>query len=202
MSPEESRWVPRLIHLRSKVSDGRNTIEQLRRLARARRCRSLIVTDHADTVPRERCQENVRKCHDRGEAHFLTVRGLERGTGWALPNRQDDSTAHTPALDITDALDLRNGPGADYGYDMAAVAGSSAKAITLGVTFPWRTTRPMFAYVYRDGVEVSGFTDTYGRGIERLVLNWDLPTLEASQHAYTGAVAGTLVTSPIVFASP
>jgi hypothetical protein len=377
MSPGESRWVPGLIHLHSKFSDGRNTIEQLKRLAQARGYRFMIVTDHADMVPRERFAEYVRACTDASEADFLIVPGLEISTGWVLPNGQDDSTAHTLALDITDALDLFNGPGADwsrsaarhmtaesvhdllrardvplaaahqfqyaklkwslseplagadYRYDMAAVAlspgidfyyrtvleldhepedqalhtgmvsrwlaaggpegdvempwaytgcdyhagwcrvgplewtaplakeqlshatwvrvrgevnrqsilggirarrtcatrgrdtiihvsridphpgladgqppaGSPGNAITLDVTFPRRTTRPMFVHVYRDGVEVSGFRSTYRRGIERLVLNWDLPTPEAPQHAYTVVIAGKLVTSSIVVAN-
>lgn len=379
------RWVPGLIHLHSKHSDGRNTIAQLKRWAQDQSYGFMIVTDHADMIARERFDEYVDECHAATEDDFVVIPGLEISTAWALPDGQDESTAHTLALDITDTLEEFSRVGADWSsaaarrmtaesvqgilkpkqvplaaahqfqyamlkwslseplagsdfrYDMAAIAAGpgvdfyyrtvleldhepedmalhtglvnrwrdavdggedaempwayagsdfhcaplgrgrfarllsklpflgwaslpieqfshttwiylqgdltkdnivsairarrtcatrarrnivavyrvepvpgrpddassgprSATQIAVELRFPKQTTRPMYVHVYRDGVDVSGFRKTYKRGIEHLKLAWDLPEPEKPEHAYTVAISGKLVTSPIVIA--
>ncbi len=70
--------------------------------------------------------------------------------------------------------------------------------ISLYLQFERPTTRPLFSALFRDGVEISGFSQTFGEGKTSLWLNWKDEQAASGVHSYVAVVSGKLVTSPIL----
>ena len=362
-----ARWVGGLIHVHSKHSDGRHSISGLKGMAKQRKYEYMIVTDHAEMMYGKEFNAYVDDCLECSQpGEFVVIPGLEIATGWALPRRQDKSTAHTLALDARPVLDLlvkakRGHPlsnwemegygrkttqlvhamlkdrgiipapahqfqysklrsslaqplkGSDFRYNMQAIpqapgtdfyyrtimqlhhepadlglytgllrnwleyggpkgdlpmpwayAGSDFHAarvligneqlshatwiyvrgaltedkilaaiahgrtcatrgpenrmrlraisplpgdrihkaktprIQVQIEFAKKTHHPLFAALYRDGVEVSGFTETFRKGRRKLIVQFQDRTARPGLHAYVVVISGKLVTSPIL----
>jgi len=70
--------------------------------------------------------------------------------------------------------------------------------VSLYAQFERPTTRPLFAGLYRDGVEITGFSQSFSENRTSLWLNWKDEDAGPGVHSYVIAISGKLVTSPIL----
>jgi hypothetical protein len=59
--------------------------------------------------------------------------------------------------------------------------------------------RPLYLYILRDGVEITGFRYTYKKFRQSIVLSFTDENAPAGIHAYSVVVSGKLVSSPVIF---
>jgi len=66
-----------VLHVHSTYSDGERSLADLRELFLQQGCSFAMMSDHADSLDDARVREYVAECHERSDAKFLFVPGLE-----------------------------------------------------------------------------------------------------------------------------
>jgi hypothetical protein len=66
-----------VLHIHSTYSDGEFTLEELREIFVAARCRFACITDHADSFGALQLATYVRECEERSDEAFRFIPGLE-----------------------------------------------------------------------------------------------------------------------------
>lgn len=78
------------------------------------------------------------------------------------------------------------------------VTRSEVPGVKVTLAFDPPTTRPMFCALYRDGVEVSGFRQTFSKGRKEIVVELADPDAAPGVHCYVAQVEGKMVSSPVL----
>jgi len=136
------------------------------------------------TIPAEQLSHTTWTCLDGPLTAENIVEAIKKGRTCATRGRSH----------MVSTLDMKPCPG----ITDAAIPKMKTPEISAHVTFTSPTTRPLFAAIYRDGAEISGFTRTFRKGLKIISLTFRDESAPPGIHAYAVVLAGKLVTSPVL----